>query len=546
MFRSLRTQILLWTILPLAIVLIGMAYLGVNSHQAAMRAMVAERDGALARVAAGQLSELLADRARTLTSTDVMRPETWDTQTFDGGLALLNLQNGVVYGLPSAEIWQTRAADVPREGQFSAPFLENGVWRVLVTRSTDRGLLVGAFTLPPLQSFSPRGSVYLVDSKGLIIAHVKPSLVGTDLSTHEGIADVARGEAGATFHHDPNGVELVVGYAPITPTGWGMVIDEPWAEIVAPMFQYSVLLPLVLLLVAIVALGAVYFGIGNVIRPLQNLSQAANRIAFGDYHAAEKSVGGVREIEELRETLNGMARQVREAQDATQKYIAQITRSQEDERMRLARELHDDTIQSLIALQQRVEMTQKALARDPKLAATRLDELKGLLMEMLGSVRRFIRDLRPTYLDELGLIPALEALARESNASFAVEGEERRLDSERELVLFRIVQEALRNVSKHARATRVRVKLAFESEAVTASVEDNGVGFKAPDGPAEYARAGHFGLTGMQERAQLFGGNVYVRSQRGQGTKVLVTLSIPNGSSVQNGSGEALETLQSG
>lgn len=531
MLRSLSTQILLWTILPLAIVLIGVAYLGVNSHQTAMRAMVAERDGALARVAAGQVSELLTDRARTLASTDPARPETWDTQTFDAGVALLNARNEVGRAAPEGGNWTSRTAYLPREGQFSVPFVENGVWRVLLTRPVDQGTLVGAFTLPPLQSFSPRGIVYLVNSKGIIIAHVTPSLAGTDLSTHAGIADVARGEAGATFHHDPGGVELVVGYAPITPTGWGMVIDEPWAEIVAPMFQYSVLLPLVLLLVAIVALGAVYFGIGNVVRPLQSLSQTANRIAFGDYHAAEKPVGGVREVEELRETLNGMARQVREAQDAMQNYIAQITRSQEDERLRLARELHDDTIQSLIALQQRVELTQKALGNDPRLAAARLDELKGLLMETLTSVRHFVRDLRPTYLDELGLIPALEALARESSAGFEVQGDERRLDGERELVLFRIVQEALRNVAKHARATEVRVKLAFEGEAVTASVEDNGIGFKAPDGPAEYARAGHFGLTGMQERAQLFGGNVYVKSERGMGTKVLASLPAANGKS---------------
>lgn len=535
MLRSLSGQILLWTILPLAIVLIGVAYLGVNSHQTAMRAMVAERDGALARVAASNVSELLADRARTLKGMDATRPETWDTQAFDGGIALLNSQNRVLEAAPDARIWGTRVSDLPQEGQFSTPFLENGEWRVLVVRRVDQGTLAGAFTLPPLQSFSPRGIVYLVNSKGIIIAHDAPSSVGKDLSSHEGIADVARGEAGATFHHDPGGAELVVGFAPIVPTGWGMVIDEPWAEIVAPMFQYSVLMPLLLLLVAIVALGAVYFGVGNVVRPLQSLSQTANRIAFGDYRAAEKPVGGVREIEELRETLDGMARQVREAQDSMQRYIAQITRSQEDERMRLARELHDDTIQSLIALQQRVEMTQIYLAKDPQLAAGRLDELRGLLMETLTSVRRFVRDLRPTYLDELGLIPALEALARESKADFEVEGEERRLDGERELVLFRIVQEALRNVGKHARATKVHVKVAFETEAVTASVEDNGVGFQAPDGPADYARAGHFGLTGMQERAQLFGGNVYVKSDYGKGTMLVASIPVINGKKAQVG-----------
>ena len=252
--------------------------------------------------------------------------------------------------------------------------------------------------------------------------------MGEDLRVHEGIAEVIRGQSGTAFHYDTDGRELVVGFAPITPTGWGLIIDEPWAEVVAPMFQYSVLLPLVLLLVAIITLGAVYFGVRNVVRPLQSLVQVANRIAFEDYQAAEKSVGGVREIEDLRQTLSGMARQLASAHDAMQNYIAAITRSQEDERRRLARELHDDTIQTLIALRQRAEIAQSALAKDPVLASAKLSDLKDLLDGALGSVRRFVRDLRPAYLEELGLIPALEMLARESGATFSVAGEERRLD----------------------------------------------------------------------------------------------------------------------
>jgi signal transduction histidine kinase len=138
-------------------------------------------------------------------------------------------------------------------------------------------------------------------------------------------------------------------------------------------------MPLVLLLVAIGALGGIYFGVRNILRPLQDLAQMANRIAFGAYHAAEKPVGGVREIEELRETLDAMARQVHSAQDAMQNYIVAMTRGQEDERLRLARELHDDTIQSLIALQQRVEMAHKALDKDPALAGKKIVELQTLL-----------------------------------------------------------------------------------------------------------------------------------------------------------------------
>ena len=526
MLRDLRTQILLWTILPLAAVLIGIAYLGVSSHQTAMRELVAERDGAMAGMAAARLSEVLTDCVRHLASLDVKQPETWDTSTFDGGVALFDAQHKLLKTMPAGELWSTRLAHIPRDQQFSAPFTENGVWRVLVARMAGDGLiLVGSVTLSPFANVAAKGIAYLVDSTGKVIAHPDPARVGEDLQAHEGIAAVIRGQSGTAFHY-ADGRELVVGYAPITPTGWGLVIDEPWAEVVAPMFQYSVLLPLVLLLVAMVTLGAVYFGVRNVVRPLQNLAQVANRIAFGDYHAAEKSVGGVREIEDLRETLSGMARQVAAAQEAMKNYIAAITRSQEDERRRLARELHDDTIQTIIALRQRAEIALGALGKDPALAAARLTELKDLLDSALGSVRRFVRDLRPTYLDELGLVPALEMLARESTASLSLEGEEMRLDPERELAIFRIVQEALHNVAKYAHARNASVSLAFDADEVTATIEDNGVGFDAPEIPTAYARDGHFGLMGMQERAQLFGGNVYVKSTPGCGTKVVAFVPL--------------------
>ncbi len=528
MLRSLRTQILVWTILPLAILLIGIAYLGVSNHQSAMRELVAERDGALARVAAARISELLTDRARDLENLDASHPETWDTQIFEGGIALLDANRRIVSALPTRETWEARRDKIARKDEFSKPFLENGAWLVLLTHPNQDGTLVAAVRLPSFETFAPRGAAYLVDENGKIIAHPDSARVGMDFSTHAGIAQVMRGESGATFHHNSQVGELVVGFAPIAPTRWGLLIDEPWENVVAPMFQYAVLLPVVLALVAAVALGAIYFGVRYVIRPLENLVQAAQRIAFGDYHAAAQRVGGVREIEELRESLNNMANQVSAAQLAMQNYIVAITHSQEDERKHLARELHDDTIQTLIAVQQRIEMAQRTLNRDPALAALKLGELKELTTEAVEHVRGFVRDLRPTYLDELGLIPALETIAREGNASFTVQGEEKRLDAERELVLFRITQEALRNVSKHARASEVKVILAFAPDEVTVTIQDNGRGFDAPESPNGYAMAGHFGLMGMQERAQLFGGNVYVKSERDKGTKIVAYLPAQN------------------
>jgi signal transduction histidine kinase len=523
MFRDLRTQLLLWTILPLGAILIVTAYLGVNSHQTAMRAMVAERDGVVARVAAAQWSDALRDRARLLATLDPARCDA-NCVAFDGGIALFDAQGNLLRAHPSNATWRNRRA--PSES-FTL-LSEADALRVLVAMPQEKNLLVGAFTPPAIADlgFAGHGTAYLVDARGKIIAHPHSARVGVDMSAHAGIAEVMRGESGATFHHASNGAEIVVGYAPIAPTGWGLLVEEPWEETVAPMFQFAVVLPLMFALAAVIALGAVYFVIRNVIRPLQNLAQAANRIAYGDYRAAEQTVGGVQEIEALRETLDAMARQVSAAQNAMQDYITAMTRGQEDERIRLARELHDDTIQSLIALQQRVELTHKALGKDPALANARLDELKNLLTDSLASVRGYVRDLRPTYLEELGLIPALEMLAREARASFQIIGEETRLDAERELALYRIAQEALRNVAKHARAQTIALTLTFDAREVAITIEDDGVGFSAPDAPTTYARAGHFGLMGMQERAQLFGGNVYVKSEPGQGTKVVAFVPV--------------------
>jgi len=529
MFRDLRSQLILWTILPLAVILVGVAYLGVNSHQMAMRDMVLERDGAMAREVAARLSEALTNHAAIMQSLDPTRPESWDVQrpVFDGGIASFDSSGALLNAMPSSQVWGTRRVMtqnlIATRATFSTPVLEDGAARVLVSRRIDNAILIGAFTLPPFGNvgIGAHGVAYIVDGDGKIIAHPDPSRLGENLAQHGGIAEAMRGESGATFHHAADGSELVVGYTPIAFTTWGLIVEEPWADAIDPMFQYSVLLPFVLVIVAIVALGAIYFGLRNVHQPLQRLAQAANRIAYGDYHAAETQVGGIHEIEELRETLDSMAQQVSAAHKAMQNYITAMTRGQEDERMRLARELHDDTIQSLIALQQRIEMVEKSSGKDPALTATKIKELRELVGTSLVSVRRFVSDLRPTYLSELGLIPALEMLAKESHAQFRIVGEEQRLDTERELALYRIVQESLRNIAKHAQAKNISVTLSFDDHEVTATIEDDGVGFSAPDAPTAYARAGHFGLMGMQERAQLFGGNVYVKSERGKGTKVV-------------------------
>jgi signal transduction histidine kinase len=227
-----------------------------------------------------------------------------------------------------------------------------------------------------------------------------------------------------------------------------------------------------------------------------------------------------------------MAEQIQRYQTGMRDYVATVTTAQEAERKRLARDLHDETVQSLIALGHRVEMVQKTLEKDPQRARQKLAELRALTDETQQEVRRFSRALRPLYLEDLGFVPALEMLAQETErehslpVSLSVEGEVRRLPSDLELTAYRIVQEGLSNVIRHAEAQAAWLTVSFEEAALTLRVRDDGRGFEPPLNPADLAHQGHFGLMGIRERAMLFRGRLEVRSETGKGTELWVILPV--------------------
>ena len=222
-----------------------------------------------------------------------------------------------------------------------------------------------------------------------------------------------------------------------------------------------------------------------------------------------------------------MARRVQQAERARESYIGAITQGQEEERARLARELHDGTVQSLVALGQRVQMIERQID-DREVATRRLSELRQLIQQALDEVRRMIRDMRPSYLEDLGLVPALKALCAdiEAHNTFKVVCHtgttDARLSSDVEVALFRIAQEALTNISKHARATEVSVSLAISDEETVLKIADNGQGFAVPLRPADLAVDGHFGLMTIAERVRLIGGTFTIESAAAKGTTVEV------------------------
>ena len=326
-----------------------------------------------------------------------------------------------------------------------------------------------------------------------------------------------------------DGVRRVVGYATVGVTGWGLVVQEPWAEVVAPAVRS--LQPIVVALVIGIGVLVTFLlmGVQRVVGPITRMAAYARLVAAGDYTVHVPS-SPIRELRDMADAFNEMVEQIARYQAGLRQYVAAITKSQEEERRRIARDLHDDTIQALIAIGQRLELARDLIYESPDEAGDQLRDLRKMVTRTIESVRAFSRDLRPTTLEDLGLVPALQYLVNNliqrdgTDASLDVEGSPEGLPPDLEVTIYRIVQEALTNVRRHAQASQVQVRAQFLPHLVIITVRDNGIGFEVPDDVTELAHQGNYGLVGLRERAQLFGGQLIITSQPGAGTEVQVLL----------------------
>lgn len=210
--------------------------------------------------------------------------------------------------------------------------------------------------------------------------------------------------------------------------------------------------------------------------------------------------------------------------------LYQVVDAQEAERQRIARELHDATGQSLTAIALGLRGMERLVSTGSRIAPQQIRDLVNFATTALGELRHLIADLRPSQLDDLGLVAALRWYVREYErrqliaVDFGVQGEEIRLPTTYETVIFRIVQEALTNVAKHAQATQVTVTLAIQPGQIRVTVTDNGCGFDPAALPTEQGQRVGWGLLGMRERALLLGGHCEIQSTPRLGTSIQVEI----------------------
>ncbi|MFC1905411.1 GAF domain-containing protein [Chloroflexota bacterium] len=218
--------------------------------------------------------------------------------------------------------------------------------------------------------------------------------------------------------------------------------------------------------------------------------------------------------------------------------LREIFSIQEEERRRIARELHDETSQSLASLVANLETVSELLEVSKERAAARLGDAQSLSIGILDEIHRIIYELRPTLLDDLGLVSAIRWLvdnnlrAQGIFVDFKTTGRKKRIPPQIETTLFRVIQETVSNIARHSCAKNVTLNLHFKKEGVRVKINDDGKGFDVEEAINSRERPRGLGLLGMRERVELMNGNLNIYSGCGAGTEVNIT--IPADSEVSN------------
>lgn len=274
----------------------------------------------------------------------------------------------------------------------------------------------------------------------------------------------------------------------------------------------------------------------SITRPLAHLTSVMHDVGRGN-RARRVQLSGGDELQLVGDTFNAMVNQLENAEEersaGLKRFASSMQRAQEEERARLSRELHDDLCQRLTGMKFRVEVLEDETDPDDRKIGKQLREVRDELDRSIAEVRRISSNLRPSVLDDFGLVTALRLLVKEfeKRQGIAVTMEcgddvPVELDGDTEIALYRIAQEALANVAKHAHATNVALRLSYPGRLLQLSIQDNGKGIVRDDAALK-REAGHgLGLLGMRERTELLGGVFEIDTGEGKGTAVTVKIPV--------------------
>jgi signal transduction histidine kinase len=412
--------------------------------------------------------------------------------------------------------------------------------RDLAARSTDPLLIHDLYTVLDLLRETRVNNpdvryAFVLDQNGRVVAHTFDNGFPANL--------VAANEVESDAHHHTSAIQTEEGViwdtaVPIFESKAGIArIGLSEARMRGMVAAITTQLLLTTALVSLVGILAATFLTWLLTRPVRQLVEATEAVRRGDYSPRVQRWADD-ELGELADAFNTMTGDLAAADAERQEreqvrafYLRKIITAQEEERKRISRELHDETGQALASVMVGLRAAEEASSADE--SKRQLGEVRRVAFATLENVRRLALELRPSVLDDLGLVAALRRYSADYTARFRIPVDVQivglddcRLAPEAETAVYRIVQEALTNVAKYARATHVSVLLERREGQLTAIVEDNGCGFAAEQVLSSDPAESRLGLYGMRERAELVGGTFAVESQSGCGTTVFVRLPL--------------------
>ena len=229
-----------------------------------------------------------------------------------------------------------------------------------------------------------------------------------------------------------------------------------------------------------------------------------------------------------RQWRNNEKRIFAERERERQLYITKLVDTQENERHRIAQEIHDETIQTLMVIANKADSLASFSTSDEEKQGNVW--IKEVVLQTIEDLRRLSLDLRPSILDNFGIVSGLRWLVNNSNSQknahidISIKGEERKISPLTEVTLFRVAQEAIHNIQRHSQAQKASVVLEFDDDFLKLTLRDDGIGFKPPDRLALYAREGKLGLIGMEQRILSTGGHIKIDSKPGEGAIILASV----------------------
>ncbi len=490
---------------------------------------------------------------------------------YTSGIYLLSEEGQIIWSKPEAQeamginissypsLSQTiRKDEASISGLISTPMTQAPM--VLLSSTTEKGQQgskgVLVIAIDPAKSsiggfvqpirLGQTGYVEIIDQSGIVIARTEPgpTLSPFEKSDHSGhfAALITTGEPTRgvchTCHESEQKVERkdVLAFVPLSAAPWGVVIRQSEEEALAPARGLRQNLLLFGVGLVIIALLFVAITTRDVISRISRLTTASQRIANGDLLSPVTTLGKD-EIGALAQTFDDMRTRLKVSYEELEQLHQEVQRKeeirgellhgllsiQEEERKRIARELHDETSQVLASQSANLEAAINMLPANVAEAKAILRKMQNQFINILEEIHRLIYELRPAVLDDLGLFAAIQWLAENNLEKAGVivhlktTGRVKRLDIRLETVLFRVIQEAVHNIVRHAEAKSAHINLHFKKSAIKVHVTDDGKGFDVEEAMNTKDRPRGLGLLGMKERVELVRGSLCIRSRPGGG-----------------------------